>query len=173
MNRRATLQVENINMPQRSSFFDLSARHPHEMGKSFLALGCAPSDHDIEEYKAKHTVEYENTYCMEPKNRFVAGRVEPIMKEVLEKHLEKVSYEPTLCSDLSKTIVSEIKLQVKELDFERYKIICLVDIGEKRDQDIHMGSRCLWDDQRDTFASTTYENHSLFAAAIVFAVYFE
>lgn len=44
------------------------------------------------------------------------------MKEVLEKHLEKVSYEPTLCSDLSKTIVSEIKLHVKELDFERYKV---------------------------------------------------
>ncbi|XP_054764760.1 dynein light chain Tctex-type 5-like [Lytechinus pictus] len=173
MNRRATLQVESINMPQRSSLFDLTARHPKEMGTSYLALGCAPSDHEIEEYNVKHTVEFENTYRMEPKKRFVAERVEPIMNDVLEKHLEKVSYEPIQCSILAKTIVSEIKIQVKELDFERYKIICLVDIGEKRDQDIHMGSRCLWDHQRDTFASATYENHSLFAAAIVFAIYFE
>ncbi|XP_071484988.1 dynein light chain Tctex-type 5-like [Diadema antillarum] len=175
MNRRATLHAGNIHpAAAKGSLFDLSGgRRPHhEQGRSYISLGVAPSD-EMEEYHAKHQVEYENTYRMEPRNRFVAERVEPILKEILEKHLEKAVYEPIQCSQLAKTVVAEIKQQVKELNFERYKIVCLVDIGEKRSQDFHMGSRCLWDSQRDTFATASYENTSIFATAIVFAVYFE
>lgn len=55
----------------------------------------------------------------------------------------------------------------------RYKIIVIISIGQIRDQNIRMGSRCLWDDTHDNFSSHIFKNNSLFAAATVFGVYFE
>ena len=46
-------------------------------------------------------------------------------------------------------------------------------IGEKKEQGIRIGSRAIWDVDRDTTASVTYENPSIFAVANLYALYFE
>ena len=46
-------------------------------------------------------------------------------------------------------------------------------IGENKDQAVRIGSRFLWDTDRDNFASASYKSKSLFATGIVYACYYE
>ena len=55
----------------------------------------------------------------------------------------------------------------------RYKIVCLVTIGQRKYQKVMVASRCLWNGSHDTCTSASYANLSLFATAMVFGVYFE
>ena len=55
----------------------------------------------------------------------------------------------------------------------RYKIIAIVHIGQLNDQGLRLGSRCLWDQGQDTFASYEFRNNSLFAVGTVYGVYAE
>lgn len=66
-----------------------------------------------------------------------------------------------------------VKARVKDLMIPRYKIIVIISIGQIRDQNMRMGSRCLWDETHDNFSSHTFKNSSLFATATVYGVYFE
>lgn len=45
-----------------------------------------------------------------------------------------------------------------ELNYERYKIVIQVEIGEFKGQGIKVGSRALWDVTTDTFASGSFRN---------------
>ena len=49
----------------------------------------------------------------------------------------------------------------------------MVTVGEKNDQGVRMGSRCVWDTDRDTFSSATFENAHIYAVGVVYAVYYE
>ncbi|XP_033101012.1 tctex1 domain-containing protein 1-B-like [Anneissia japonica] len=158
---------------KKSSFFELTRRN-FKPGNSYISMACAPSFENLEEYEHRGEIEVENTYRMDPPKRFVVEHVEPIIQTALEKHLSDISmYDATAIGSLSKTIAGEVNDQVKLLNFERFKLICIVYIGEKRDQDVRLGSRCLWDSQRDTFASASYENTALFASATVYGLYYE
>ena len=90
------------------------------------------------------------------------------MKEVSLAHL---ALGVRQASSLEKALV--IKDTVKELNYERYRIMCIVSIGQLDEQGIQLVSRCVWDTNRDTSASGSYKNKSLFAVATVFAVYLE
>lgn len=157
---------------QRSSLFEIPSHRPTIVGSSITAFGIEPDEHH--EHRREKRVLYENTYRMDPPIRFKSEKVNGIISEVLEANLAgKTSYDPIECSTLTKSISHEIKVKVKELDFKRYKIICCTTIGEKKDQDVRIGSRCVWDADRDNFSSASFENAHIFATAVVFAVYYE
>lgn len=115
----------------------------------------------------------DNTYKTAPDRKFPEGDVRGILKEILTERLAEAKYDAEKCRQLSKTISDEVKDRVKHLNIQRYKIICLVNIGQLGNQAMRIGSRCLWDTNFDTFASFQFKNGSLFAAAIVYGVYFE
>lgn len=71
------------------------------------------------------------------------------------------------------TLFQVIKARVKELMIPRFKIICIVDIGQSNNQALLMGSRCLWDPSNDTYSSAEFRNNSLFAICQVYGVYYE
>ena len=48
-----------------------------------------------------------------------------------------------------------------------------VSVGERKDQDVRFGGRCVWDADRDTFASAWFQNPHLYAVGEVYAVYYE
>lgn len=155
-----------------SSLFDIPSKL-EPAGQSYISLAVAPSTEIDIEGPARPKIEYENTYQMEPPQRFIPERVKPVIFEQLSTHIGNMEYDPVQCSILAKTIAHEVKCRVKAMDFKRFKIICIINIGEKRSQDVRQGSRCLWDAQRDNFASTFYENAHIFATGTVYAVYFE
>lgn len=117
----------------------------------------------------------ENTYKVLPddERKFKPGKVKRVMEDVLKEFLTDVEYEKTLGQRMSKMLSDTIKSRVKEFKWSRYKLVVQIVIGENREQDIRAGSRFLWFDETDTYASTTFVNKSLFALAVCFGVYYE
>ena len=55
----------------------------------------------------------------------------------------------------------------------RFKVICLVHIGQLGAQGLRIGSRCLWDEKFDTFSTFEFRNNSIFAVGSVYGIYYE
>uniref|UniRef100_A0A5F8HGB5 Dynein light chain Tctex-type family member 5 n=1 Tax=Monodelphis domestica TaxID=13616 RepID=A0A5F8HGB5_MONDO len=118
-------------------------------------------------------VQMENTYQLGPSKCFPVDAVKHILKDVLTNYLQEEKYGPELCRQMTKTIAEVVKARVKDLMIPRYKLIVIIHIGQLNNQSLHIGSRCLWDEANDTFASFTFRNTSLFALATVYAIYLE
>ncbi len=83
------------------------------------------------------------------------------------RELRDIQYDAQNCRQLTGRISDIIKREVKDLDLDRYKLVCIVHIGQRGNQEIKVGSRCLWDVRLDTHIL------ALFAIATVFGIYFE
>lgn len=166
------IRMANVPLGTKvSSLFDVAERHqlqPH--GSSITSFAWEPHD---EGGKRVKKIAYENTYKMEPPKKFRPDQVKPIIEKVLATNLEGKKYDPIECSILSKALADDIKARVKELQFERYKVLSLVTIGQRSDQGVSVGSRFLWDHDRDSFAASSWYNKHLYAVGTVYAVYYE
>ncbi|KAJ3413594.1 Tctex1 domain-containing protein 3 [Chytridiales sp. JEL 0842] len=116
---------------------------------------------------------YENTYRMKPEKKFQSEAVRKLADEILQRTLQKVKYDAEKVPELTMAIANEMLASVKKLEFDRYKIVVDVSIGEFKGQGIRSASRALWDTSTDSYASTSYRNATLFAVATVFGLYFE
>lgn len=158
-----------------SSLFSTASFHEHmmrkkESTKSVLAMANDPGEASN---KRKPRLTYENTYQLEPKEKFQASKVREIIEDVLKSTLKDDAYDPKACRQSVKTLCEIIKGRVKELKYERYKIVVTVSIGQLKDQGFRMGSRCCWDAKMDTYATASFRNKSLFAVGTVWGVYYE
>lgn len=117
-------------------------------------------------------LKYENTYRMEPKITFPEIKVRKIVKDALNT-LENHKYDAKISSTQSKLLSQRILDEVRLLNIERYKFVCLVSIGSKARQGLRMASRCLWNTDHDTVVSETLEKNAFFAVASLYAFYFE
>ncbi|XP_067673595.1 dynein light chain Tctex-type 5-like [Haliotis asinina] len=117
----------------------------------------------------------ENTFRLEPDEgkRFMPRKVEKLLADVLAARLDKVTYDPRTCREITTDISTHIKARVKAMDFPRYKIVSNVIIMENKGQGAEVASRCVWDANSDSFATHTYRNQSLVAIAYVHGVYYE
>ena len=118
-------------------------------------------------------IQKEPSYRMEPKTRFKSDEVEHIIKHIVDDRMQGFKYHPKFCSNMCKLLSDEIKDGIKKLKYDRYKIVAVVHIGEKRDQSTVVASRCAWDKSCDDFATYTMETGTLFCTASVFGVYNE
>ncbi|XP_041359204.1 dynein light chain Tctex-type 5-B-like [Gigantopelta aegis] len=118
-------------------------------------------------------IRLENTYQLTPIKRFPNLKIQQLIKDSMEAYLSEERYEPELCRQMSRTLSEVIKARVKELVIPRYKIICVVHIGQLASQGMRVSSRCLWDAGSDTFASFEYRNRSLYAIGCVYGIYYE
>lgn len=118
-------------------------------------------------------IKREPTYRMEPKHKFNAEEVEEIIKAIIDQRMGEFRYHPKFCSNICKILSDEIKDGVKKLKYDRYKIVAVVHIGERRDQSTVVASRCAWDKKFDNFATYKLENATLFCTASVFGIYNE
>lgn len=116
-----------------------------------------------------------NTYKLGPdqEKRFRCKDVKDAIDSVLESQLKGVPYDADKCKDMLPAIADEIKDKVKLLGFERFKLVCVVTIGQLNNQGIRVASRCLWDNETDRMATSSYCGNDLFATAAVFGVYRE
>lgn len=115
---------------------------------------------------------YQNTYKTEPDIRFEVSSVSAIIQQTLST-IGDLKYETNRCREHCKTLSNLIEKRVKQLRYTRYKIVCFVTIGELRGQGLHVASRCIWDGEKDNYATATYENASLLAVGTVFGVYMD
>lgn len=115
----------------------------------------------------------ENTYQMSPKRHFPVEEVRQIIVKTLQNVVGDEVYANIYPNQVSKRLSQLIKDQVKSLNIDRFKIVCVVTIGEMKNERIQVASRCLWDNNFDRFASATVKNGTLFAVGTVYGVYFE
>mmetsp|Transcript_18404 Transcript_18404/g.27813 ORF Transcript_18404/g.27813 Transcript_18404/m.27813 type:complete len:114 (-) Transcript_18404:180-521(-) len=105
---------------------------------------------------------------------FYPSVVKRISKEVTEKHLAGKEYDEDATKEWVVAIADEIKNRCKEeLNMPRYKIIVQVTVGQVKDQGVRVCSRCLWDTSVDNYASTNFENESIWCSTMVFGLYTE
>lgn len=114
-----------------------------------------------------------NTFRTEPVNRFSTKEVKDVIEEALAEYLDGHSYDYDFCKDTSKKLSEVIKQRVKYLGFTRYKIICVVYMGQVKNQGMRIGSRCLWNTKFDNVAEGSFRNGELFAVATVFGSFYE
>ena len=115
---------------------------------------------------------YQNTYKIEPDQRFEVCAVKSIIQQTLST-LGDLTYDSHRCREHCKTLSNLIEKRVKQLNYKRYKIVCCVTIGELRGQGLHLASRCIWDSEKDNYATASYENSSLLAVGTVYGVYMD
>lgn len=137
---------------------------------SFFSNLKKPTDAKEQVHDKKNR--FENTYRLEPKNRFPEGKVRTVIKDALET-LKSHQYSATHSPFLAKLLSSRLLENVKQLNIERYKVVCVVTIGSKESQGLRIASRCLWNVKFDTSVSACLEGERFFAVGTVYGVYFE
>ncbi|KAK7790155.1 hypothetical protein R5R35_002626 [Gryllus longicercus] len=115
----------------------------------------------------------QNTFRLESQRPFRPERVTQLLEEVVTAELQGRAYDADECARRAVSLAGDIRARVKALDYDRYKYIVKVDIGQKLDQGVCGMATFLWDADRDNYAYFTYENMTLFACATVFAIYYD
>lgn len=114
------------------------------------------------------------TYRTEPQEnkKFVPHIVKKIMDSTLEEALDGMdSYEAAKCRALSVSVCEDIKQKVKWLNYDRYKLVCVVYFGSVNGQEMRVASRCLWNESWDSFASSSVRKGDVYAVALMYGVY--
>lgn len=113
------------------------------------------------------------TYQLESNNPFNARVVEDIANMVVNDKVQTASLHPSLFENLARTISEDILFQIKQRNFNRYRILVTVSVGEKFFQS-YMESLCvIWDIEKDSMASFIYDRSKIFIIVNVFGIYFE
>ncbi|KAK3921882.1 Tctex1 domain-containing protein 2, partial [Frankliniella fusca] len=104
-------------------------------------------------------------------DKFRPGATKEVIQSVLSEQLSGKVYANENIDDLTKEIAKLVLERVKGLNFQRYKLLVQVVLGEQRGAGVKMGARCMWDSDADSYASAEFENDSLFCVVTVFAVF--
>ena len=117
----------------------------------------------------------ENTFKITPDNntQFCSARVTKVVQDLLMRELQGQRYDPSTSKGVVSGLSTRIKDKVKDLNFQRYKIVCNVIIGQNKGQGFELASRCLWSSGTDNWACASYKNDSLFVIAMVHGTYYE
>lgn len=123
-------------------------------------------------------VVYENTYITEPSGygegaKFQRHKVQEVLKAVLKEKMANQKYDPVKGAQIAKQLADDLKEKVRNLGYDRYKLVIQVTIGQKTGQAMRIVSRCLWDTTTDSFASEYFDNESLYCVCQVYGIYYE
>ncbi|XP_051789010.1 dynein light chain Tctex-type 4 [Erpetoichthys calabaricus] len=105
--------------------------------------------------------------------RFSAERTRAAVMPLLEERLRGVEYEADGSSALALELAERIKTAVRALYHERYKIVCFVVLGSVPRAEVRCCSRGMWSGAADGFVECAFQNGSLYALCVVYAVYHE
>ncbi|XP_031616475.1 tctex1 domain-containing protein 1 [Contarinia nasturtii] len=113
------------------------------------------------------------TYRLEPKNPFNTEKCENILKHVFETAFDEFEYTAEAAEEKVSKLSQQILTQTRKLNFDRYKLICVVSIVQNSMQGLCAYHRCLWEKKFDKIATHVYETPNLFAIATIYGLYFD
>uniref|UniRef100_M3XXU1 Dynein light chain Tctex-type 2B n=2 Tax=Mustela putorius furo TaxID=9669 RepID=M3XXU1_MUSPF len=122
----------------------------------------------------KNAGESENTYILRPifQQRFRPSVVKECIHAVLKEELANAEYSPEEMPQLTKRLSETIKDKLKEMGFDRYKMVVQVVIGEQRGEGVFMAARCFWDADTDNYTYDVFMNDSLFCVVAAFGCFY-
>lgn len=121
-------------------------------------------------------VQYENSYRIMPDigERFMPKCVRSLIQDVLYDFLFGVKYDNNTMPNFTKVIADRIKKLVRDLCYNRFKLVCHVFVGDKSGENVSIASRCLWyPENGDTFAEATFEGETVYGIGIVYGFHFD
>jgi len=124
--------------------------------------------------QAKPTARYAPTYRLEPKNPLRQERLEIIIKAEMDKNYnEDYTFHPKYSLHMAAQVSEDIKIRIKALNFDRYRYIVLITVGEYLMQGLYSMANFLWDAEKDGYVNYTIETSKFFAVCSVFYIYFD
>ncbi|XP_026742855.1 tctex1 domain-containing protein 2-like [Trichoplusia ni] len=114
-----------------------------------------------------------NTYQLDSRFKFCEPAVEKIVDQVVERHFIHHKYNDQDSPALAMRVAGEVMRDVKSLGFNRYRIISVVTLGQKRSQCYNNAVAFLWDHERDSYVNLQREVTSAFIQVTVFGVYLD
>ncbi|XP_063794832.1 dynein light chain Tctex-type 5-A-like [Pseudophryne corroboree] len=121
---------------------------------------CRPTDPDQELHP-------------QPCRPFSAEEASRVIKYVLDGELQDCGYDARESQRRALELAERVKVAVRELGYERYKLVCYVVLGPVSQGTMCCCSRSVWSPNSDTYAEYLFQNQSLFALCIVYAGYYE
>ncbi|XP_033252522.1 tctex1 domain-containing protein 2-like [Drosophila miranda] len=122
----------------------------------------------------KPTMRFMPTYRLEPNNPLNKERVEIIMKAVMNKHYnDEYMFHPKHSLHMAAQISEEIKNRIKLMNYDRYRYIVLVTVGECLMQGLYSMVNFLWDAEKDGFVTYKVEQPSYYAICTTFYIYYD
>ncbi|CAG9795688.1 unnamed protein product [Diatraea saccharalis] len=116
---------------------------------------------------------YQPTYQLNPRRRFNVEKVEKILQKTIDYELAEVEYSEKSVPELTLSLAETIRNSVKEENYDRYRIVVVVTIGQRRQQGVHIFHSFLWDYERDAFATYNFENCHIYVNVVVYGVYLD
>ncbi|KAM4021690.1 dynein light chain Tctex-type protein 2B-like isoform 1-T2 [Anomaloglossus baeobatrachus] len=108
-----------------------------------------------------------------PSRIFSSEEATRVIKSILDVELQDCTYEARESQRRAKELAELVKSAVRDLGYERYKLVCYVVVGPVSGGTMYCGSRSVWSQNSDTYAEYVFQNQSLFALCIVYAGYYE
>lgn len=121
----------------------------------------------------RRLIRYENTYHMEPTDdhKVDLARLHRVATSVIETAIAGYKYDPSQGKQFSLALADRVRSQIKQLPFQRYKLVVQVSIGEKKGQDLRVTSRCMWDLKWDRHITISKETSDAYVTVTIFLVY--
>ncbi|XP_055385359.1 dynein light chain Tctex-type 5-B [Condylostylus longicornis] len=139
---------------------------PEPLIKSYFKRG-------LNNVKQTPTMKYLPTYRLESKKPVNKETVEKMMEKVITKSFEDFQYESKAAQKLAKSVSEELKYKFKTFEFDRFRVISIVTIGEKFYQGMESMCSFLWDPNADGFVNFTYETPQYFVIATLYYIYYD
>ncbi|XP_010622306.1 tctex1 domain-containing protein 2 isoform X2 [Fukomys damarensis] len=136
-------------------------------GPSFSGVDVLPETE-------KHSGDPENTYILRPifQQRFRPSVIKDCIHTLLKAELAGTEYSAEETPQLTKRLSENIKDKLKEMGFDRYKMVVQVVIGEQRGEGVFMAARCFWDADTDNYTHDVFMNDSLFCVVAAFGCFY-
>ncbi|XP_015365278.1 PREDICTED: tctex1 domain-containing protein 1-like [Diuraphis noxia] len=151
----------------------------HETQDDDTILSFYPADIDGEDIddlniSEENIIKYENTYRMDSKKPFDERLAKVVLTTEIKNHFnDETKYDQNEAIQTCIDISLIVRNRIREMDFDRYKIVCIVGIMEKKSQGVLSEVKFLRDINRDKYVKTKFENNNLVATIVVGAFYHE
>lgn len=158
--------VEQTSRPAKHETVQEATEITQEKEKNDMHLGILEK---IESESSPQPV-----YQVQPHldEKFKPLSAKEIIHDVLFDQLATKSYDAQAASQWTKDIADVIEKKLKGLQFNRYKYVVNVVLGQQHGAGVKIGTRCIWDAEADTYAYDSFINDTIFCVATVYAIYF-
>ncbi|CAH2226582.1 jg420 [Pararge aegeria aegeria] len=116
---------------------------------------------------------YLPTYQLGPNYKFHLPTVQKLTDELLDELWDGHKYNVQDSPALALRIAGELMRKLKAIQFNRYRLICVVTIGQKRAQSYNNAVSFLWDHERDNYVDVQREVTTAFIQVTTFGVYLD
>ncbi|XP_028160063.1 tctex1 domain-containing protein 3-like [Ostrinia furnacalis] len=116
---------------------------------------------------------YSPTFQLDPHEKFHLEHVTKIVEEMIDENFAGHKYNVQESPALALRLAGELMRKIKAMAFNRYRVISVVTIGQKRSQSFNNAISFIWDFERDNYVESHRETATAFIQITLFAIYLD